>query len=120
MTDTPKAKYSDEQILVDRMNGEIRLILASEIDLSEDRQPEVMPHNTMRFDVHMASVYAIFDDGETTKEEVANIISDAIVQAVNKALGTGLDGHPIPGGLSRDVHTKSIMLHRETLSCDLS
>jgi hypothetical protein len=117
MTDTP---YPDEQFLVDQMNGEIRFRRASEIDLSDGRQPEVMPHNTMRFDVHMASVYAIFDDGETTKEDVAKIISDAIVQAVNKALGPGLDGRPIPGGLSRNVHTKSVMLHRETLSCDLS
>jgi hypothetical protein len=120
MTDTPKAKYHDEQFLVDKMNGPPRFILASEIDMSEDRQPGVMPHNTMRFDVHMASVYAIFDNGETTKEDVAKIISDAIVQAVNKALGPGLDGRPIPGGLSRYVHKHSVMLHREMLSCDLS
>lgn len=112
--------YPDEQFLVDQLSQPMKFRSVSDIDMSDDRAPGVIPHNTMRFDVHMGHVYAIFDDGDVTKEQLAKAISDAIVEAVEKTLGTGMDGRPIPGGIGRFVCKKSVMLHRETLSCDLS
>lgn len=116
----PKAEYADEQYLVDESNKPPRFIRADQVDLSDDRNPSVIPHNTMRFDVHMGSIYGIFDDGVVTKERLAEIISEAIQEAVEATIGEALDGVPIPGGIDRHIYPKSLMLHREMLSCDLS
>lgn len=114
------ADYPDEQYLVDEKNKPPRFIRGDQVDLSDDRNPSVIPHNTMRFDVHMGSIYGIFDDGVVTKESLAEIISEAIQEAVEATIGEALDGVPIPGGIDRHIFPKSLMLHREMLSCDLS
>ena len=84
------------------------------------REPDVIPHNTMRFDVHLAHVYAFLDDGIQTKERIAEAIRKAIIKAVDETLGTGLDGTPIPFGGNSIVYQNTVMLHRECVSFDLS
>ena len=118
MSTKAKRIYKDEQTYVNR---EPRFIRASDV-LKEgrDREPDVIPHNTMRFDVHMSHVYGIFDDGDVTKDQIALAIRTAIIKAIDDTIGTGLDGIPIPGGAMVFSEPHSVMLHRETISFDLS
>jgi len=81
---------------------------------------EVILHNTMRFDVQLAHVGPMLQCGEVQKADIVNAIRDAIIEAVDDVLGTGLDGTPIPFGGKAEVETKSKMLHRETIMFDLS
>lgn len=118
MSETTKRIYEDEKSYVNRP---MRFVLASDV-LTEDhdREPNVIPHNTMRFDVHMGHVYTFFVDGTVTKEQIAEAIRKAIIKAVDDTLGKGLDGIPIPGGEMVFQEPHSVMLHRETISFDLS
>ena len=112
MSTDAKRVYEDEKTYVNReMWDEV---------LSDDREPEVIPHNTLRFDVHLAYVYTFLDEGMVTKEKIATAIRGAIIQAVDNTLGTGHDGVPIPGGATVRKAVHSVMLHRESISFDLS
>jgi hypothetical protein len=120
MTIPPSTKriYEDEKTYVNR---KVRIVSMDDL-MKEDRQrePEVIPHNTMRFDVHLSHVYGILDDGDVTKEQIATAIRKAIIKAVEDTLGEGLDGIPIPGGAMTFQEPDSVMLHREMISFDFS
>ena len=88
--------------------------------MATDVSGEVLLHNTMRFDIQMAWIQPILDDGDVTKEDLAAAIRNAIIDAVEQTLGVGLDGTPIPGGASVTPVPRSVMLHRETIHFDLS
>jgi hypothetical protein len=77
-------------------------------------------HNTMRFDVQLAWIQLMLDDGDVSKSDIAEAIRAAIVKAVDEVLGTGLDGRSIPGGAFILPEPTSKMLHRETIAFDLS
>lgn len=114
-----KRIYEDEKTYV---NKELRFVSAIDLlkEPRSEREPDVIPHNTMRFDVHMGHIFEILDDGDVTKEQIAEAIRKAIIQAVDDTAGKGLDGIPIPGGAMVFQETRSVMLHRETISFDFS
>ena len=85
-----------------------------------DFSGEVMLHNTMRFDVQLAYIQPILDDGDIEKDELIKAIREAITREVDRVVGQGLDGKTIPGGAFVIPVSKSKMLHRETISFDLS
>jgi hypothetical protein len=74
----------------------------------------------MRFDVSLAWIQPMLDDGDVDKNELAEAIRESIIKAVDLVIGKGLDGIPIPGGAAVLTEPKSRMLHRETISFDLS
>ena len=119
MSTETKRIYEDEKTYVNR---EMKFVLASDLMKEDprDREPDVMPHNTMRFDVQLSFFYGILDDGDVTKEQVVEAIRTAIIKAVDDTIGKGLDGVPIPGGAMVFDEPHSVMLHRETISFDLS
>lgn len=83
----------------------------SEIDIHE---VQIIPHNTMRFDVHMAWIDALLEDQGITKQQLAKVISDAIVAAIDRKLGTPF----VPPSIN--IHNESIMMHRQMISYDFS
>ena len=80
----------------------------------------VVLHNTMRFDVQMSHVGVLLDDSGIDKSVLATAIREAIVGAVDKVLGTGLDGIDASQTLLVRPVARSQMLHRETLHFDFS
>lgn len=118
MSTKTKRIYEDEKTYVNR---ELRFVCASDLlEEGRDWEPHVIPHNTMRFDVQLAYVYGIFEDGDVTKDQIVEAIRTAIIKAVDDTIGKGLDGIPIPGGAMVFDEPHSMMLHRETISFDLS
>jgi hypothetical protein len=77
-------------------------------------------HNTLRFDIQLAHVQPMIDDGDVSLEEIVNAIRSAIDRAVDESVGSGLDGIPIPGGMMSFPVKGSQMLHREQITYDLS
>jgi len=108
----------DEQSYVNRKPEFIRAADLMKADVH--REPGVIPHNTMRFDVQLASIYAMLDDDLVTVEAIVNQIRKAIIQAVEETVGVGLDGCAIPGGAMIMPVRDSVMLHREAICFDLS
>lgn len=117
-----EAYYDDEQIYMAE-KGLFKTIdgwASSFLTGVESKDTEVIPHNTMRFDVHLPHVYAFFNDGVQTKENVADAIRGAILEAIEHTLGKGLDGISLPSPPFCRVFSRSVMLHREMISVDLS
>ena len=117
MTDK-KRNYADEAEYV--KERPLQILNVWEWDANPSHEPDVITHNTMRFDVHLAHVYAFLDDGTQTKETIAEAIRKAIIKAVDDTLGVGLDGVPIPFGGESIIYPETVMLHRECVSFDLS
>lgn len=110
--------YADEKSYINRKS---QIVAAAELMNADcQREPDVIPHNTMRFDVSLGHVYAMLDEGMVTKDQIVLAIRKAIVKAVDDTLGKGLDGVPIPGGADIIIEPDSVMLHRETIAFDLS
>ena len=80
----------------------------------------VILHNTMRFDIRMAYIGFMIQDGDINKDVLVTEIRKAIIAAVDKVAGKGLDGVPIPGGANVSHVAKSKMLHREVIAFDFS
>ena len=113
-----KLHYADEAEYL--KEKPLRFWTAGELAANPSREPDVITHNTMRFDVHLAHVYAFLDDGTQTKDRIAEAIRKAIIKAVDDTLGVGLDGVPIPFGGESIIYAETVMLHRECVSFDLS
>ncbi len=113
-----KRHYADEAEYL--KEKPLRFWTAGEVAANPSREPDVITHNTMRFDVHLAHVYAFLDDGTQTKDRIAEAIRKAIIKAVDDTLGVGLDGVPIPFGGESIIYAETVMLHRECVSFDLS
>ncbi len=88
--------------------------------MNADLTCNVVLHNTMRFDVQLAYIQPILDD-YIDKQEIVDAIRNAIVGAVKTVIGTSLEcGGPLPHAPMVSLVSKSKMLHRETISFDLS
>lgn len=109
------AILADEIVHANRKRGPLTLDEVLTYDLTGD----VILHNTMRFDVNLAHVQVILDEGDVDKTQIVEAIRSAIIDAVDRVLGVGLDGRPIPGGATFFDVKQSVMLHRETISFDL-
>lgn len=90
--------------------------------MSDEQEIEsrVIPHNTMRFDVHLAHIQPMIDDGDVNVAELSDAVRNAIIATIELVVGRGLDGRPIPGGAMILSEPETKMLHRETISFDLS
>ena len=82
--------------------------------IEEDHTGDVMLHNTMRFDVQLAHIQPMLDDGDVDKRKLIEAIEEAILDAVEAQTGISK-----AGALVIDVK-RSRMLHRELISVDLS
>lgn len=87
---------------------------------TDEAAADVIPHNTMRFDVQLCYVHPMIKSGEVSVEVIAADIRKAISEIIERRVGEGLDGVPIPGGVISGVIQPSDMLHREHIYCDLS
>lgn len=85
-----------------------------------DFSGDVILHNTMRFDVQLAHIQPMVDDGDVNKDNLVKTIRDAIIEAVDRVAGKGLDGVPVPGGAFVVPVKGSQMFHRETICFDFS
>ena len=99
--------------------SEFRFVTAADL-LKEDNSGQVILHNTMRFDVQLAHIYAMIDDGDVDVAVLAEKIRSAIIAVVDEVIGVGLDGRSIPGGAYVVPVAGTKMLHRETIGFDLS
>ena len=106
----------DEECHVSR---EPKMLTAREL-FEADFSGDVMLHNTMRFDVQLSYIQPMIDDGDVSKERLAKAIRDAIIEAVDRVAGKGLDGVSIPGGAHIIPVKGSQMFHRETICFDFS
>jgi hypothetical protein len=85
-----------------------------------DHSGDVILHNTMRFDVQLAYVQPMLDEGYFQQNTLVEAIRSAVIKAVEDVVGSSIDEkgmqfHPVV----MEVR-KSKMLHRETISFDLS
>ncbi len=72
----------------------------------------VVPHNTMRFDIHMAHIHYLLEEENMTPQQLAMVIKKGIIDAIQLRLNWNPDGSTILN--------ESIMMHREILEYDFS
>lgn len=76
--------------------------------------------STLRFDIHLAHIGPMLAAGQVKKEDIVRKVREAILQAVDDSVGTGLDGVAIPGGAMIIPTPKTELLHRESVCFNLS
>ena len=103
----------------ERRSRQQRIVAASEINL-DDLVPDVLPHNTMRFDVELCHVQQILDEGTVTKDAIAEAIRAAILKAVDETVGVAIKCSSVSKLARAREYRRTVMLHRESICFDLS
>ena len=87
---------------------------------SRDSSPNACPHDTMRFEVQFKALDPMIKGGRVKKRDVIAAIRQGIVDAIDKALGAGLDGVPIPIEPHSIPRKDKDTMHSEMICIDLS
>jgi hypothetical protein len=87
--------------------------------MAEDHTGDVVLHNTMRFDVQLAHVQPMIDDGDVDVAQLAERIREAIIGQLDDDISIG-HGWDLRQQVFVRVAKASRMLHRETITVDLS
>jgi hypothetical protein len=87
---------------------------------SKDRSDENEDlYDTMRFDIVLYHIEPLLKNKEVTKQQIAASIRKGILDGIEKSLGIGLDGVPLPAPPHSVEMIDSKMLHRETVYVSL-